>query len=438
MSPDQRSRLEAVTASVMDAVLDRSRGDDGYPWIDTKLDLIDGSPLSRRVGGIELYGRATVYGWIQGRGIEALAAHQRWFQRRGDAARAQRCLELALRVAAALERTRARTGGRLWFWLDADGTPFALDPDGRRTAPELPADGANFSDLFHARGLCALAAQPGGAAWRPLAEQAYGRVLAALAAERFASDQQPFDPRNPVVPVPGRHSYGARMIALGLCALGAQLGIAGALGDGLDLLDRIAAGHANRAGRWPWLPADTISEFIDDRGEPWREAGEVVCDPGHACELVGLALWLFDAGGAGATPGERARIAAHAGWLPHLLAASAARGLRGPGMCKLWSLSSERVVNGDMPWWSLPETMRACALLLARHPAQAERVGAAALLDRCVDGFLASYLNPRVHGWACQTLGPDGTPVRVVPATPDADPGYHTGCCLIQTLDLLP
>ncbi|MCK6488664.1 MAG: hypothetical protein L6R48_10100, partial [Planctomycetes bacterium] len=271
MSPDRRSRLEAVTTSVMDAVLERSHGGDGYAWIDTKLDLIDGSPLSRRVGDVELYGRATVYGWIQGRGIEALAAHQRWFQRRGDAARAQRCLELALRVAASLERTRAATGGRLWFWLDAAGTPFALDPAGRRTVPELPADGANFSDLFHARGLCALAALPGGAAWRPLAEQAYRRVLAALATDRFASDQQPFDPRNPVVPVPGRHSYGARMIALGLCALGAQLGLAGALGDGLDLLDRIAAGHANRAGRWPWLPADTISEFIDDRGEPWRE-----------------------------------------------------------------------------------------------------------------------------------------------------------------------
>lgn len=438
MTPAQRTQLEAVTASVMDAVLDRSRGIDGYPWIDTKLDLIDGSPLTRLVGSIELYGRDTVYGWIQGRGIEALAAHQRWFLRRGDTAWAERCLELALRVAAALERTRAATGGRLWFWLDAAGTPFALDPAGRRTVPELPADGANFSDLFHARGLCALAALPGGAAWRPLAEQAYRRVLAALATDRFASDQQPFDPRNPVVPVPGRHSYGARMIALGLCALGAQLGLAGALGDGLDLLDRIAAGHANRAGRWPWLPADTISEFIDDRGEPWREAGEVVSDPGHACELVGLALWLFDAGGAGATPGERARIAAHAGWLPHLLAASAARGLRGPGLCKLWSLSSERVVNGDMPWWSLPETMRACALLLARHPGAAERIGAATLLDRCVDGFLTSYVNPRVHGWARQTLGPDGTPVRVVPATPDADPGYHTGACLIQVLDLLP
>lgn len=437
ISRADRDRLAAVIDSVMTAVLDRSDGADGYPWIDTKIDVITGAPLGHSGGAVDLHGRDTVYAWIQGRGIEALAAHHGWFTRRGDRAKAQRCLALAERVAAALERTGARTQGRLSFWLDRDGAPFVLDPRGRPTTPALDSRDANFSDLFYARGLCALAGAPGCNRWRARAEHACRHVLAALEAGRFASDQQPFDARQAVAPVTGRHSHGPRMIAVGLCALAVRLGLPGALGDGLALLDRIAAGHLNRGGRRPELPPDTLCEFVDDDGRPWREDGEVLGDPGHAAELVGLALWLFAEAATARAIGvaEAARIGAHLEWLPPLLAAAFRRGWRGPGICKLWSLSSERVVNGDMPWWSLPETMRAAALLAAQHPARAAAADAGGILDRCVAGFLDHYVNPRAHGWAYQTLGPDGRPVRVIPATPDADPGYHTGNCLIQALD---
>lgn len=420
-----RAELEAVVHSVMAEVLRRSqRGS----WVDTKLDTIDGSELHLD-GPVDLYGPPTVYAWIQGRAVEALALHARWFTGRGEDGMAEACLALARRTATALETARAAAGGRLWFWLDQAGTPFVLDDTGRARPWRPDPRCCSFSDLFHARGLQALAlVDP---SWSACARERRLDVLAALREDRFVSDQQVFDPRNRVGEVPGRHSFGARMIAIGLCALAVEGdGGAEALADGLELVDGILAGHANRAGRWPLLPADTLCEFIAADGSPWREGGQVIGDPGHACELVGLAAWLCLAArqrGRGAD-----RISTVLPLLRGILRASTAYGLRGQGLCKHWSLSEGRPVNDDQPWWSLPETMRAAALLRDLGD------DTDALLEDCSARFLRHYVNPAVHGWAVQTLGPDGAPVRRIPATPDADPGYHTGTCLIQVLAGVP
>ena len=36
---------------------------------------------------------------------------------------------------------------------------------------------------------------------------------------------------------------------------------------------------------------------------------------------------------------------------------------------------------------------------------------------------------------AVQTVDEEGRPVDVIPATPDADPGYHTGLSIIDFLE---
>ncbi len=38
---------------------------------------------------------------------------------------------------------------------------------------------------------------------------------------------------------------------------------------------------------------------------------------------------------------------------------------------------------------------------------------------------------------AIQTLRPDGNPSRTIPATPDADPGYHTGLSLLDCIEMI-
>lgn len=436
MNHHQAEALAVAVRSVMAEILRRAERDPTYSWIDTKLSTIDGSEL-RYPGAVDLFGKDTVYAWIQGRAVEALAGHARWLAAHGEPDLAATCLRVARRVALALEDARHAAGGRLGFWLDRAGVPFVLAADGRPTPVILDPTQVAFSDLFHARGLAALAALD--PAFAALADARARHVLDALRVGRFVSDQQAFDPGNRVGEVIGRRSFGPAMIAVGLCALQAERAVPGALAEGLALIEGILAAHANLDRRWPELPPDTLCEFIAADGSPWHEAGHVVTDPGHACELVGLALWLFTVAQRRglADVGQQDRIAQLMPQLACILSQSFTLGFRTFGLCKTWSLSAGRPLNDSLPWWSVQETMRATALLVRLAPQLAVDHGAAQIMTTCTRVFLDHYRNPAVHGWAVQTLDAAGQPLRVIPATPDADPGYHTGLCLIAVLDAL-
>ena len=58
-------------------------------------------------------------------------------------------------------------------------------------------------------------------------------------------------------------------------------------------------------------------------------------------------------------------------------------------------------------------------------------------IDLC-NAFIQGSLNEKAALLAFQTRsGVDGTPLDYVPATPDADPGYHTGLAIIDFLTYL-
>ena len=54
----------------------------------------------------------------------------------------------------------------------------------------------------------------------------------------------------------------------------------------------------------------------------------------------------------------------------------------------------------------------------------------------CHNAFVENYLRPEVHLMAIQTLAIDGTVSPAIPATADADPGYHTGLSLLDVVEL--
>jgi hypothetical protein len=81
-------------------------------------------------------GKGAVYGWIQGRGLEALAGHCAWLRRTGlDPALLQR-LEMQLAtVLCSVRKMWRRNGGRLWFFMRVKA---ALCPP-LHTLPRTPA-----------------------------------------------------------------------------------------------------------------------------------------------------------------------------------------------------------------------------------------------------------------------------------------------------------
>ncbi|MFH1569857.1 MAG: hypothetical protein ABIL09_17825, partial [Gemmatimonadota bacterium] len=124
---------------------------------------------------------------------------------------------------------------------------------------------------------------------------------------------------------------------------------------------------------------------------------------------------------------------------PAILARSFANGFQpGPGgICKAYDLVARQPRNRDMPWWSLPETMRAALLGWESVEDDAARRACLATFAACHNAFLGHYVRPDVHLMAVQTRGPDGRVSDAIPATADADPGYHTGLSLLDVVRIL-
>ena len=453
--PDEPSLVEVLAAvpdyraiclTVLRAVLDRFEARPDYPFVDTKLDLTSGRDFAvdDPIRGLE-----AVYGWIQGRGLEALAGHGRWLRETAaddaEAALLPRIEDMLRAVLRRVSAIRERNGGHLFFLMHTDGTPLFLDDAGVPTETTLSTDAPwNFSDLFASKGMLAAARfledEPGAV---EEALQYCVDVDEAICSGDFVTDQQPLDPANPVRPVEGKFSHGARMISLGAVAVRARAGDPDAVAAGLRLLEFELENHlAVPGGDFGQLEPFDFWEAIDADGQPYREAdGAIICDPGHALEFAGLAsnmtrsLRLSGPVPAAADAALSAAEALVPGLVSHIfeLGFQPAAG----GICKTVDLVSRRPLNTDMPWWNLPETMRAAAYCCELSDDEDAKRSALRILAACHNAFTRHYVRPDVHLMAVQTRSLDGSVSSAIPATADADPGYHTGLSLIDLMETL-
>ncbi|EIQ00429.1 N-acyl-D-glucosamine 2-epimerase [Opitutaceae bacterium TAV1] len=511
---DARQRLRndvvLLVLSGLQAVLGRQR--ETYPFIDTKFDLVTGADFA---ADDPLRGPGTVYTWIQGRGLEALAGHLRWAEREPaiDAGLrdplSQNIRTLLHRVVWSMEAARVRNGGRLPFMMTPEGRALTVETVGRVVAADEAAGrggeqgearACSLSDLFYAKGLMAAADVLGEAALADEAGALLEDVVADLRAGRFRFGQVALDPKNPVGEVPGRFSHAGRMIGIGAATVFWRCTGDGRYRDlGLKFVRWILERHvqiaaATRSGAgvppasevarpsWPWtdqqqnaaglfpvsaerqhsrarmpvprqnhgLEARATSEagrprhflegdfweFTDADGAPWATPeGRVWSDPGHATEFAGLAFaHLHETG---------VRDAALEARLRSVLRQNFANGFAGSGIVKSFDLRARRPINTDRPWWSLPETMRAAALgaltLDAADDGEAavERRALESVFIQCWNAFAGHFVQRERGLLAVQCLDAEGRVARAIPATPDADPGYHTGLSLIGCLPWL-
>ena len=59
------------------------------------------------------------------------------------------------------------------------------------------------------------------------------------------------------------------------------------------------------------------------------------------------------------------------------------------------------------------------------------------ILARSHNAFVTHYVRPQTHLMAVKVRDARGDVLDVVPAYPDADPGYHTALSLMDALDLI-
>ena len=366
-------------------------------FLDTKvnsLTLADYGPTDGRRGP------DFTYGWIQGRGLEALATHASFFAER-DNPLAEALDTRATTLFQRLEAMQQETGHG-YFCYDADLRPVWFDTR-EQAHPQTPApDIYTYSDAFFAKGLVAAAARY--APERLPAHLGYlAEVIAAIEDNHFQMDESRPLSRETGAAQPA--DFGPRMILLGAAGLLARIGQPQSAAFADRFIDHVLDQHYDpKTGLLANVP------------------GEDACNTGHAIEFVGFALDHLG----GNAPADRVLQ------LERILLASFRRGFVGPGISVAVSISSGEAISPYCPWWSLPETIRAAALCHALTGSD----DTLAVWRQAHEAFFRHYWrgSPPL---AYQTLTKSG-PVDFVPATPDLDPAYHTGLSLLGAIESRP
>ena len=411
-------------------------------FLDTKYDVIRRRDFP---SADPFRGTQAVFGWIQGRGLESLVCHAEWLssdpfrEAEGDELleRIERSID---RLAAAIENARDRNSGHLHFLMDPEGVPRF---DG---SPPPETRTYSFADTFCAKGLYAAACHRGDDRAREAALEYLAEIEQSIWDFRFRNGQfKPGQPRSADDPRLVRQE-GPFMILLGALALVAERsGGSFCREAGLRIIDRILKCHVALGGDGP-ARAGEMWETVDESDRPRLENGRLVSDPGHSIEFVGLASRFLRA---------IARDPAHSGVdtdrietakrrLPEILFANFHNGYDGAvgGIVKSVDLIEHRPVDANLPWWSLPETMRATMEILAmaeRSSSDAEtlRARCRAMFALCHNALVSHYLVDTDPMLWVQTRGPDGSVVDVIPACSDVDPGYHTNMSIIEAMRLI-
>ncbi|HEV2518423.1 MAG TPA: hypothetical protein VGV07_24465 [Devosia sp.] len=339
-----------------------------------------------------------VYGWIQGRALEAIVTHAAAFERENPALTT--ALDIAgHRLYAALDPLRA-TDGHVYFCYDRDMRPIRFE--GETFVPQTqPADIYTFSDTFAAKGLVAAAARYAPADL-PRQLDLLATVIEAIEDDRFQIDEKV--PLSRAMRDAEAADFGPRMIMLSAGALLTRIG------------RRDLTGFADR------FIGHVIDNYFDPASGLLRNVpGEDRCNVGHGIEFVGFALDYLERD---ADP-ELLRV------LETILISSFDKGFVGPGVRLVVSAASGAPISPYCPWWSLPETIRSAALCHERsHSAESLRVW-----RKADEVFFRDFWRPGT-GIAYQCLTDEG-PIDYVPATPDLDPGYHTGLSLLAAIDMV-
>ena len=413
----KQSIRDIIRSSIL-LILERfERENEVYPFVNTKFDIVTGQDFGNKAEAFK--GHDCIYSWIQGRGLESLAKHAEYMDIHQEPALAERLRRMMAIVAGKMEQLRALHAGRLPFAMHQDGTPFF---------PQEKSD-ANYSDLFYSKGLFATGRVLGKEEWMRKGRALFLSTLDAIRRGDFRTDQKSFDPKNQVAFVSGKYPQGPRMIALG--------GIADFLfaepeepiwAEFAEEFIRFILAHHVNQGTTPELQPYDFIESLDAEGHPWKDGEILFCDPGHALEFTGLAAKCLLILKRQERQSALIQEALHA--LPPLFCHVFDYGFNptAGGIVKGFDLMTRCPTNSDMPWWSLPETTRAGFLLAALSPI--EQLPLTQRAERAFGAFAKGFL--QMNGFACQTRDANGHIVNVIPALPDADPGYHTNLSLMD------
>ncbi len=398
----QLARSRYIAANQAALYWQVARMEPSSPLIDTKFNGISLQDYTAQDGW---RGPDFVYGWIQGRGLEAMVLHSEFFQSR-DAA-LSRQLQTKARELYTWLNTRIGAERQAFFCYNSSFEPVCVQDSSRVTLQKREEGIATYTDLFVVKGLIAAAAR-----YFPEDIPAHLRTLQsiidAIDNQRFLLSESSHITESALVEQ--ADDYGPKMIALGAASLLHAMGLQEHDSFSLRFIESILDNHHDAGS-----------------GLLRTAIGGDACNVGHSVEFAGFSLETHGKN----LPPEIANS------LAGIITAGFNHGFNGVGLVLTIDLSTLATTSSVCPWWSLPETIRATSLAFeyAQGNSQMNAQALMQIWQQSHDAFFDHYWrdDPPI---AYQTLSKEG-PVDYVPATPDLDPGYHTGLSLLAAIEMV-
>jgi mannose/cellobiose epimerase-like protein (N-acyl-D-glucosamine 2-epimerase family) len=356
-----------------------------------------------------------------GRGAEALALHLEILDdldfSEAEKSEARSLFNPAIRnICAAIRGIAEKNNGRIPFKVGRDFRAVGATVDPAATAP---------ADLFCGKGLLVSAEN---------SDRHAGLTMLQTVADRISSGL--IEP-SPDPAYSGKLSQAVRMLFLSVPRLLLKEHFPAAQKEALrdvacDYIEFVMDRHFDKKTK-------RFSEWIDPGT---GERGHLL-DPGHCAEFVGLALSAIrsmEPGGAEISD-RRSRVFQSAkAMLPQILFSAFESGFnpRLGGMHKAVDNRNGKLIDASMPWWNLPETMRA-AILAAKSSQEEEiRDQCLRIFAECHNAYFSHYLNKENLLFPFQTRsGETGGVLDAAPAVPEGDPLYHTNLCILEIVSTL-
>lgn len=409
----------AITPGIR-LLLRRHSAKPDWPYVDTKFNPNSGRDLPETSYQV-------VFAWFLGRGAEALDGHLGWIDRLEDlsADEKHQAAELFPRLIAnmssAIAQAADKNNGRCPFRVNLDLE--AIDEQGRRIDVDTTTTGAG--DIFCGKGLIADGSPD--RVRRGLDMLLHSAAL--ISQNRVATEQFKDQPKD--------IGQGSKMLMQAAAPL-----LCRKTDDPrsrAQMLEVVADFMATVLDRHYHADTAVFSEYIDAQ----THQRKTYLDPGHANEFVGLGLGAVEslkANTATLTDQRKSLIETACREMPRLLIKSCQLGWNTThrGLHKAVDTRSGNVLNDDMPWWNLPETMRAAVRAYEVAGDEQTRRQCLSLLRDCHNAYFEKYLNRDNMLFPVQTIsGATGKVVDKVPAVPEGDPLYHTNLALLEMLDVL-
>lgn len=390
-----------------------------WPFIDTKFNPNTGHDLCS-----DSYKR--IYPWLLGRGLESLHLHLPIIEQLAlppDSETFAKNLfpELIFNMSEAVLKLLERYEGCLPFLVDRALQLQGSDELEPRVSPNATGPG----DIFCAKGLLLNESL----AIREMAVE----LLRSIAAKIERGESHLGGSRR----LAEGQSHGMRMLFLAVAKLTTKVALnKTTCVELLSVCERFIKFVLHRH-----FDAEKghFSEYI----HPNTGQRSPILDPGHSTEFVGFSfsairvMALNEADGCG-NKAEFFRSAKKV--LPHILKSAMGLGFQEAtqGMVKAVNNQTGEILDSEMPWWNLPETMRAALFAALNADSSELERDCLVIFAQCHNAYFRCYLNRSNMLFPYQTrCGKTGRVLDSAPAIPEGDPLYHSNLCFLEILELL-